>query len=98
MRVAPADAPDRIVAYLEEGELFGEMSFLENEGASYEVVADVPSQIDVIDREHVYKLLADVPGFAGRFFQSLAALLSRRLRRTNALLEAALHVRERTEN
>jgi hypothetical protein len=35
-------------------------------------------------------LLAGRPGFAGRFFQSLATLLSVRLRRTSALLDAAL--------
>ena len=34
VRVSPRSAPAKIVAYLEEGELFGEMSFLENAAAS----------------------------------------------------------------
>src|SRR5690349_15617365 len=90
VRVSPRSAPATIVAYLEEGELFGEMSFLENAVASADVIADVPCRIDVVERDAVYALLAGRPGFAGRFFQSLATLLSGRLRRTSALLDAAL--------
>jgi CRP-like cAMP-binding protein len=89
VRVSPRHAPGQIVAYLEEGELFGEMSFLENAAATADVIADVPCRIDVVEREAIYELLADRPGFAGRFFQSLATLLSVRLRRTSALLDAA---------
>jgi CRP-like cAMP-binding protein len=81
---------DATIAFLMEGELFGEMSFLENRGSSSSVVADGACRIDVIEREHVYAMLARVPGFAGRFFQSLATVLSRRLRRTNALAERAI--------
>ena len=89
-RVSPRSAPAKIVAYLEEGELFGEMSFLENAAASSNVIADVPCRIDIVERDAIYELLAGRPGFAGRFFQSLATLLSARLRRTSALLDAAL--------
>ena len=54
------------------------------------MIADVPCRIDVVERDAIYELLAGRPGFAGRFFQSLATLLSVRLRRTSALLDAAL--------
>jgi CRP-like cAMP-binding protein len=90
VRVSPRSAPAKIVAYLEEDELFGEMSFLDNAGASTDVIADVPCHIDIVERDAIYELLAARPGFAGRFFQSLATLLSVRLRRTSALLDAAL--------
>jgi CRP-like cAMP-binding protein len=90
VRVSPRSAPAKIVAYLEEGELFGEMSFLENAAAASDVIADVPCHIDIVERDAIYELLAGRPGFAGRFFQSLATLLSVRLRRTSALLDAAL--------
>jgi CRP-like cAMP-binding protein len=90
VRASPRSAPAKIVAYLQEGELFGEMSFLENAAASTNVIADVPCRIDIVEREEIYALLAARPGFAGRFFQSLAILLSVRLRRTSALLDAAL--------
>lgn len=92
VRVSPRKAPAKIVAYLEEGELFGEMSFLENEAAALNVIADVPCRIDVVEPEQIYALIAGTPGFAGRFYQSLATLLSRKLRRTSALLDAALSV------
>lgn len=90
VRVSPRSAPANIVNYLEEGELFGEMSFLENAAASNDVIADVPCRLDIVEREAIYELLAGRPGFAGRFFQSLATLLSVRLRRASALLDAAL--------
>jgi hypothetical protein len=89
VRVSPRSAPEQLVAYLEEGELFGEMSFLDNAGASTDVIADVPCRIDVVERDAIFELLGGRPGFAGRFFQSLATLLSVRLRRTSALLEAS---------
>jgi CRP-like cAMP-binding protein len=66
------------------------MSFLENAPASTNVIADVPCRIDIVERDAIYDLLAGSPGFAGRFFQSLATLLSVKLRRTSALLDAAL--------
>ncbi len=70
------------VAELGEGELFGEMSFVENTGASATVVADTVCEIGEIDAIHVHTLLSSVPGFAPRFYHSLALLLSRRLRHT----------------
>lgn len=72
-------------ARLEEGEVFGEMSFLENAGASASVVADDRVEVDVIDGAHVQALLVSVPGLATRFYQSLAVALSARLRQTSYL-------------
>ena len=67
----------------DEGELFGEMSFLEEAGASASVVADDEVEVDVIPGEHVRRLLDSLPGFAARFYHSLAVTLSERLRRTS---------------
>jgi CRP-like cAMP-binding protein len=97
VRVSPRSGPAKIFAYLEEGELFGEMSFLDNAAASANVIADVPCRIDIVEREAIYELLATRPGFSGRFFQSLATLLSDRLRQRSALLEAALSMRSGPE-
>lgn len=72
-------------ARLEAGEVFGEMSFLENTGASASVVADERVEVDVIDGPHVQALLVSVPGLATRFYQSLAVALSARLRQTSYL-------------
>jgi CRP-like cAMP-binding protein len=69
-----------IVALLGPGEVFGEMSFVDHEGASAAVVADGEVEVDVIDSEQMHALLFSVPGLAARFFHSLAVTLSHRLR------------------
>ena len=73
------------VADMGPGEMFGEMSFLEGRGASAAVIADEASQIDVIEGVYVQSLLASVPGFSSRFYQSLATMLSARLRERTQL-------------
>jgi CRP-like cAMP-binding protein len=62
------------------GEVFGEMAFVEGDSASASVIADEDVQVAVIDGADVQALLASVPGFATRFYQSLALTLSQRLR------------------
>lgn len=76
------------VAYvrLGPGEIFGEMSFVENQGASASVVADTDMDVDVVQGHHVNALLASVPGFGTRFYQSLAVTLAHRLRATSMLI------------
>jgi hypothetical protein len=64
------------------GEIFGEMSFVEDFGASASVVAAEPTEIAIIDEAHVSELRARDPKFCGQFYQSLAEILSRRLRET----------------
>ena len=70
------------IARLGEGELFGDMGFIEGAPASATIVADGPTRVEVIDVAHVQSLIARDPGFHGRFYQSLAKILSRRLRET----------------
>ena len=70
------------VSQLEEGELFGEMSFVEDFEASASVVADGPCVVDVIPGEYIRELIAPEPDFAVRFYHSIAEILSRRLRAT----------------
>ena len=73
-----------VVALLGPGEVFGEMSFVDHEGASAAVVADGEVEVDVIDSEQMNALLFSVPGLAARFFHSLAVTLSQRLRESSA--------------
>jgi len=61
------------------GELFGDMPFLD--GAIASVAGDADDVVVVIvDGAHVNALLTSLPGFAARFYQSLAMMLSDRLR------------------
>ncbi len=70
------------IARLGVGEIFGEMGFIEGFEASASVVADETSEIGVIDAQRVQALIDADPYFYGRFYQSLAQILSRRLRAT----------------
>ena len=72
----------RQVARLGPGEIFGEMGFVEDTGASASVVADEEAEVEVIEGCYVQALLYSAPGFAARFFHSLAVTLSHRLRGT----------------
>lgn len=64
------------------GEIFGEMSFIEAEPANASVIAKTPVRLFYITHAQVQSIIRENPGFFGRFFQSLAYILSQRLRET----------------
>jgi len=74
------------LALLGPGEIFGEMGFVENAPADASVVADEDVAIDVIDGNALQSVMASEPGFAVRFYHSLALTLIRRLRVTSRRL------------
>ena len=74
------------IAILEPGNIFGEMSFLEETIASAKVVAQEEVELLIIEQKDLYSLLVSVPGLSARFYQSLAYSLSLRLRETNSLV------------
>jgi CRP-like cAMP-binding protein len=68
------------LAILGPGEIFGEMGFVEPAPASASIVAQDDVAIEVIDGEALQSVMASEPGFAVRFYHSLAIILMRRLR------------------
>lgn len=70
------------VAELGVGELFGEISFVDDAGASAAVVAHTDCEIGEVDAAGIEALFGESPGAATRFYHSLACLLGRRLRKT----------------
>jgi CRP-like cAMP-binding protein len=71
-----------------QGEIFGDMSFVEGQAASATVIAgDEEVLAFVITHQHIATLMSQNPAFAARFYQSLAEILSRRLRETTNLLQ-----------
>lgn len=70
------------ISRLGEGEIFGEMGFVEDFEASASVVADGVCEVDVISGDYIRGLLAPEPEFSAHFYHSIAELLSRRLRAT----------------
>lgn len=71
------------------GQIFGEMSFIEGIPASASVATyDEGVDAYVIEGRLVEELMEKDPAFFGRFYKSLAEILSRRLRDTSALVGA----------
>lgn len=71
------------ISMLKEGELFGEMGFVEEFSASASIIALSECEVEVISEELVQAAVDGEPAFAGRFYQSIAYILSRRLRATS---------------
>lgn len=68
---------------IQEGEIFGEMSLIERRGASGTVVCDTDCKIAVLEEAEIQHLMKTIPGFDARFYQSLAYILSVRLRQND---------------
>ena len=77
------------LALLGPGEIFGEMGFVEHAPASASVVAEDDAVIDVIDGGALQSVMASEPGFAVRFYHSIAITLTQRLRATSHRLAQA---------
>lgn len=80
------DSPNRMLARLSAGEIFGEMSFIEEVPTSAQVIAETGVEIVKFDKDHLRRLLASDHAFAARFYKSIALSFSTRLRKTNALI------------
>ena len=76
-----------VVARLDEGQAFGEMSLLENEPASASVVADGSCRVLGISIDGLNSIAELREGFRERLFRSLCSLLSSRLRRLVDVVE-----------
>jgi len=65
---------------IEAGEVCGEISFLDELPATADVVASEPITAYYLDRPTLQSLFELFPHLGSRFYRSLAAILSRRLR------------------
>jgi CRP-like cAMP-binding protein len=75
-----------VLANLPSGCIFGEMSFLDGEAVSADVITTSLVEVLKFDKADLDELVKADQSFGLRFFQSLALTLSRRLRATNALV------------
>jgi len=78
------------IAWLSPGDIFGEMSLLEEETTSAAIVAQEEVEISILEKMALYSLLVSVPGLSIRFYQSIAYNLSLRLRDTSFLLSSLM--------
>ncbi len=72
------------VANLHQGDVVGEMSFIERHAPVVSVIADEPTEILTIPRKLILDRFEAEPLFASRFYRALAIFLSERLRDTTA--------------
>jgi extracellular factor (EF) 3-hydroxypalmitic acid methyl ester biosynthesis protein len=87
LRVVQNEATNKMeISRLGVGAVFGEMSFIDQEGASASVIAKGNVEVLFMDGIQISNLFETIAGFEGRFFRSLANILSRRLRATNSKL------------
>ena len=71
------------LATLGLGDILGEMSFLTREPASASVIAVTEVDAICLSHEDIREFILEEPGFAGRFYRSLAILLAHRLATTS---------------
>jgi CRP/FNR family transcriptional regulator, cyclic AMP receptor protein len=76
------DGRESLMALMEEGDLFGEMSFFDGEGRSAQARALEPSELLAVPFAPIREVLQDRPSL----LWGVVALLSRRLRTTDAAL------------
>jgi CRP-like cAMP-binding protein len=79
-----------LLAVLEPGEFFGEMSYVDGSPTSARVVADSQTRLRVVDEAAIQKLMQADPSFAGRLYRSIAAILADRLRMTSMHLDTLI--------
>jgi CRP-like cAMP-binding protein len=74
---------------LHTGDLFGDMSFVDTESVSTDIVAIGDVLIEIVSDDDVEAIIRDDPMFYGRFYHALARLLSYRLRKKNDQMMAS---------
>lgn len=85
------------VAQLHQGDVVGEMSFIERHPPVVSVFADERSEILAIPRKQILDRFEREPDFAARFYRALAVFLSERLRDTTAAVGVASEEQNRRE-
>ena len=81
-----ATGRDVAIAFLEPGDVFGEISCLEGVPTGSGVIAQEDVEVCVLNKQQLYSLLTAKPGLSDRFYQSLAHNLSSRLHQTSSLI------------
>lgn len=76
------------VAHLIQGDVVGEMSFVERHSPLVSVVAEEATEMLAIARKLILARFDEEPVFAARFYRALAVFLSERLRETTAAVRA----------
>jgi len=80
------DKEERTLATLGPGEIFGEMSLIEDALTSSHVVADNETELLMIRKNDLEKLIDENERFAAKIYRSFCRVLSERLRRADEMI------------
>ena len=83
---ARIEANGTTLARIGPGQICGEIAFLDNRNSSASVIAELEVEADAIDWAELHRIFRMFPHVGARFYQSMAVLLSSRLRETSAKL------------
>jgi len=75
-----------VLAHLVSGDIFGEISFIQNARASADVVATTEVSVLTLTEAVIAELFRERPGLAASLYRSLAAELAQRLRAASAAM------------
>ncbi len=77
------------IAHLHQGDVVGEMSFVERYAPVVSVVAEERAEMLAIPRKLILARFEQEPVFAARFYRAIAVFLSERLRDTTAAVRSS---------
>ena len=72
-----------VLGYLSDGDMFGEISFIDHAETSASALAFKDTEILKVEREALETLLEQDPHLAARFYRTVAMTLARRIRASN---------------
>lgn len=78
---------DMEIERLYKDDVLGDLSFIDSDPASADVVADGEVKINVIEVKDIETIIRDDPLFYGRFYHAIAKVLAHRLREENRKAE-----------
>src|SRR5207253_1594837 len=88
-RREPVNGEVRELAVLRDGELFGEMSLIEDQLVSADMIALTPVELLVMPRREFELLLEKNPALAAKIYRTFCQSLSNKLRKSNTRLYEA---------
>jgi CRP-like cAMP-binding protein len=77
---------ERVLTYFREGEIFGEMSFIDGLPRSASAYAVEDTTLYIFRRSAFDKMIGDDPKFAIKVLFNISRIISQRLRRTDEIL------------
>lgn len=80
---------EHVIARIAAGEFFGEMSLLARTPRSATIQAETETELLVLDRTHLERLIEQSPRAAAAFFQAMVRVFIERLRASDERLDEA---------